>query len=111
MLIADLSVAALRERLRGEGLRFELHPFTVALRTSLGGVATAVARMYADFPLAAADFADFHIGVGPPGGPRRWLRPQAVFGSITARLSRPRSRACRSMASMAQVSVSERRNT
>lgn len=36
--------------------------------------------MYADYPLAEdTDFADFHIRLALPNGPRRWFKPQVLF--------------------------------
>ncbi len=50
------------------------------IRSPLPNVGEGVRLMYGGFPLAdEAQFADFHIRVGPPAGLRRWVRPQVLF--------------------------------
>ena len=73
MKLQELDRGALRARLRGAGLRLDVHPFTVCLRSDLAALADELALLYADFPLAPDDgFADFHIEIRAE---RRWLPP------------------------------------
>lgn len=75
MLIGELDAVELGRRLRGGGLALYLYPFTVRAFTPFNALASNLQQMYASFPLAETDFADFHVTVRR----RRWFRPQAVF--------------------------------
>ena len=80
MRIRDLSPADLLARLGGDGIRLAAGPFNCRLQSGIPEIADELARLYAHHPLVAPDaFVDFHVGVGPGRGLRRWLRPQAVF--------------------------------
>lgn len=80
MIVAELSPDALRARLRHQGLRLQLGPVVGAIRSTLPEVARGIALHYAAHELAPDDgFADFHVGVFPPRGLRRWIRPQVDF--------------------------------
>jgi hypothetical protein len=61
------------------GLRIHLAPFVCHLRSRLPVVAAGVAAMYADYPIASTDYADFHVSVEPARGLRRFVKPQCVF--------------------------------
>lgn len=79
MLVRDLPSAALRARL-SDGLQLRLGPFSARVVSSLSGIADGLAALYADFPVETGrDFADFHVRLASPQGPRRWLRPQVNF--------------------------------
>ncbi|MCD0422536.1 HprK-related kinase A [Rubrivivax sp. JA1024] len=96
MKISDLDRAALRARLRGAGLRLDLHPFSACVRSELSALADAVALLYADFPLAAEDgFADFHLEIRAEP---RWLpfgrwRARFLYDGLPAFVSLPRRQA------------------
>lgn len=75
MLIGELDAAELGRRLRGDGLVLHLRPFTVRVTSPFNVLASALKQMYAGFPLAQGDFADFHVTVRR----RRWFKLQAVF--------------------------------
>lgn len=80
MKISDLTPARLRERLAGDGLKFQTGPFVVRLQTSLATVAEGLGILYGEFPLLAdEEFADFHISLGLPRTLRRWIRPQVIY--------------------------------
>lgn len=76
--LGELSPAEVRVRLR-TGLALATGPFVFRIVSRLPQVATNLHRLYADFPLAAGPFADFHVRVDPVAGPRRWFKPQAQF--------------------------------
>lgn len=72
MKLAELSRAALHERLSGAGLALPCGPFTVCLRSPLPAIAQGIATLYADFDLAPPDaFIDFVVTLAPG---RRWRR-------------------------------------
>lgn len=78
--VAALSRPELGKRLRTTGIYLQTGQFITHVTTPFASVADAMHLLYADYPLLdAAPFADFHVGVAPPAGPRRWLRPQARF--------------------------------
>ena len=80
MRIRDLSPADLLARLSGDGIRLAAGPFNCRLQSGIPEIAEELARLYAHHPLIGPDeFVDFHVGVRPGRGLRRWLRPQAVF--------------------------------
>ena len=80
MRIRDLSPADFLARLSGDGIRLAAGPFNCRLQSGIPEIAEELARLYAHHPLIGADdFVDFHVGVRPGRGLRRWLRPQAVF--------------------------------
>ncbi|WP_268237273.1 HprK-related kinase A [Undibacterium terreum] len=54
-------------------------PVTMAIRSTVPSVVEGVRLVYADYPLADDDFADFHVTLNPPRNLRRWLKPQAMF--------------------------------
>jgi HprK-related kinase A len=79
MKLGDLSLAQLRQRLADNDLALRTGPFVTRIQSPMPLVAEGLLRLYADFPLDAGEFRDFHVRVGPPSGLRRWLRPQINF--------------------------------
>ncbi len=83
-------------RLRGPGLRLDLHPFSACVRSDLSALADAVALLYADFPLAPEDgFADFHLEIRAEP---RWLpfgrwRARFLYDGLPAFVSLPKGQA------------------
>lgn len=78
--VADLSAAGLRARLRGPGLDLLTGRFRTRVVSNLPEVTTGIAQLYRDFPIDPdPGFADFHVEVARPRGPRRWYRPQVLF--------------------------------
>lgn len=79
--VSSLTPQARRSHLASAaGLGVRTGPFAARLHTRLPEVAEAIGRLYADYPLLAAqDFADFEVGVRRPAGLRRWWQPQVVF--------------------------------
>lgn len=61
-------------------LRLRSGPLTIHLYTRIDTLSRLLRRMYGAAALdSPAQFADFHIGMARPRGPRRWLRPQVCF--------------------------------
>ncbi len=79
MNLAGLSAGEARRRMRRGTLALRVGPFTARLRSPFPEVAREVWRLYGDHPVADTDFIDYHAALAPPRGPRRWLRPQALF--------------------------------
>ena len=80
MKVSSLSQEQLRQSLSGAGLNFRIGGFVFRIRSSLAAVIDGLALLYADYPLAPHnEFADFHVEVRRPHGPRRWFRPQVLF--------------------------------
>lgn len=77
MTLGQLSAGDLARRLAGPGLALSTGPFNVRIRTRLPQVRAALARLYAQHPLAGdAAFCDFTLDMAPPSRLRAWLRPQ-----------------------------------
>jgi HprK-related kinase A len=80
-LLSSLGLHGCRGALRSPaGLGLQLGPFAVRLRTALADVATGVARLYANYPLAdPSGFFDFQVAVKRASGLRRFWHPQVGF--------------------------------
>lgn len=79
MDVATLAPAELAGRLRDPGLRLQTGPFIVQVRTTIPSVVEGIRLLWGGYPLDDGPFADFHVRLAPPGGLRRWFRPQVVF--------------------------------
>lgn len=80
MKLLDLNKGEIAHLLRKNGLRIQIGPFAVSLRSRFRRVAEQVAFFYADYPKLDDDgFVDFHIQITNPAGFRHWIRPQAIF--------------------------------
>lgn len=79
--LGSLATGETLQRLRSpDGLALRTGSFVVNIHSSMPAVADGVALLYRDFPLAEdGAFADFHVRVYPPAGPRRWWHPQVLF--------------------------------
>jgi HprK-related kinase A len=78
--VADVSGGRLAHDLHGAGLYLRTGPVVARIRSRLPAVANGIALHYAEHALADADgYADFHVSVERPLGPRRWISPQVVF--------------------------------
>jgi hypothetical protein len=78
--VADLTPSQIGSRLRRGELILGVPPFATRVRSPLYTVARGIERLYGDFEvLDPGTFADFHIALEPPRGPRRWIRPQVMF--------------------------------
>ncbi|HSJ47739.1 MAG TPA: HprK-related kinase A [Gammaproteobacteria bacterium] len=77
----SLAAGEILQRLRSPGgLALRTGSFVVRIHSPMPAVADGVALLYRDFPLAEdGAFADFHVRVYPPAGPRRWWHPQVLF--------------------------------
>lgn len=64
----------------GRDLYLQTGPFVTHLRTSKPALIDEICALYAGHPAVTdRSFADFHVALDRPFGPRRWLRPQARF--------------------------------
>src|SRR5437764_7920769 len=80
VIVADLSTSALRHRLADGGIRLRTGPVVSSIRTRSEKIIEGLASHYADYPCEDENgFADFHVGILPPRGARRWLKPQIAF--------------------------------
>jgi HprK-related kinase A len=80
LTVASLSRTQLETRLAGPGLLVQTGPFASRIRSPIGHVADGIALLYGGYPLHGEDgFADFHVGLQPSRGVRRWWRPQVNF--------------------------------
>ena len=80
MIVGELSPGEIRNRLDGPGLRIRIGPIVTEIRSSFPAIHSAIALHYAAHRAADdGEFADFHVSVLPPSGPRRWIRPTATF--------------------------------
>ena len=78
--MASLGQRALRDRLRGPGLRLQTGPFVTCVQSPLAALADSLGVMYADYPvLEEGSLADFHVRLSGSHGLRRLLRPQVHF--------------------------------
>jgi len=63
-----------------EQISLRLGPFSVVLTTDITEVSSGIDLLYPGRRLDEMPaFADFHVGVNRAHGPRRWIRPQAIF--------------------------------
>lgn len=82
MTLGELSLAALRDQLGGNGLRFGMGPFVVRLRGGIPRLAEQLQLLYPAAPLHRPDTehpADFLVTLRRPWGPRRWWHPQVAL--------------------------------
>ncbi|WP_168734309.1 HprK-related kinase A [Pseudothauera nasutitermitis] len=78
--LASFAPAPLRRLLAEGRLALRSGPLTVRITSSEAIVARNLALLYRQHPAAdAPPFADFHVQIARPAGPRRWLRPQVEF--------------------------------
>jgi hypothetical protein len=80
MKVLDLGQKEIARLLRTRGLRIQIGPFTVNLRSKLSRVSEQIAFFYGQYPSINNDaFVDFHILIDKPANLRHWIRPQAIF--------------------------------
>ena len=79
LIIAELGLAQLRQRLRSRGVWLRTGQFTTHIQSPVYLIAEGLHAMYADYALGSEDYADFHIRLGSPRGLRAWVRPQVNF--------------------------------
>ena len=80
MIVADLSPQELTRRLGNGGLRLRTGPVLTTIQSRLTRLVEGVALHYADYGCEdEGGFADFHVRIAPPRGPRRWMKPQVYF--------------------------------
>ena len=78
--VSLLGAQALKQQLAGSGVRIRTGPLVCCIRSGLAVVGQAVARLYADHPLAGPhSFADFHVELRRAAGVRGWVKPQVEF--------------------------------
>lgn len=80
MKVLDLDQREIAHLLRTRGLRIQIGPFPVSLRSKLSRVSDHMAFFYGQYPRINDDaFVDFHVLIDKPANLRHWIRPQAVF--------------------------------
>jgi hypothetical protein len=80
MIVADLSAQELTRRLANGGLRLRTGPVLTTIQSRLPRLVQGVALQYADYTYEdEGGFADFHVRIAPPRGPRRWIKRQIYF--------------------------------
>lgn len=80
MIVANLPLDVLAERLKNPGLHLITGPFQLCIRSPMPALAVTIALLYADYPLADPEgFTDFHVTLDYPRGLRRWWRRQVRF--------------------------------
>lgn len=65
--------------MEGPGIFLRTGAFVTHVRSAIPSVADGIGLLYADYPLAEEDFADFHVSLDRPSNLRRWYRPQVLF--------------------------------
>lgn len=84
--LSDLAAPALHAALHQGTLCLHTGVFSVRIRSTIPAVGEALSLLYGDYPAeVGAPYADFHIHLRRPRGPRRWLRPQVEFDMDGAR--------------------------
>lgn len=78
-LVGSLQAHELATRLSDSGIVIQTGRFATRIRSPIRSVAEGLHSLYADFPLADPDFADFHISLDRPRTLRRWVRKQVQF--------------------------------
>ena len=80
MLLSELTLDELAQRLQGDGLALRTGPFVFRIHSPVPLVAEGLSLLYAANLLAAQDeFVDFDLRLEWAQGLRRWLRPQVRF--------------------------------
>lgn len=79
MRIGELSFGQFRARLADEGLRVGIGPFNIRIQTQLKSLAKNLHALYAWYPLADGELAEFHAQVVPKHSLRRPLTPLIRF--------------------------------
>ncbi len=75
--LADCNLAEVLRAMRGEGLWLDVGSATVRLQGESAPLARQVQTVYANYPLVTqGNWADVHVQMQRPVGPRRWIRPQ-----------------------------------
>lgn len=80
MTPSSLGLDEIGRRLRGAGFAMKTGPFNFRIRSPIPSVASGLALLYDDYPLAGEDeFVDFEVHLERGAGLRRWIRPQVRF--------------------------------
>lgn len=80
MKVLDLGQKEIARLLRTRGLRIQIGPFAVNLRSKLKRVSEQIAFFYGQYTRIGDDaFVDFHVLIDKPANLRHWIRPQAIF--------------------------------
>lgn len=80
MIISDLTLPELRQRLAGPGLNLRTGPVVSRIHSTLEPIVRGLALLYEAHTVEEpCDFADFHVKISRPSGLRRWFHPQVFF--------------------------------
>lgn len=80
--LSEVPESELRGALAVQGIWLDVGVATLRVRSDAPALAPQLRSVYANFPFRPeAEWADLHIELTRPRGPRRWLRPQVMLRS------------------------------
>lgn len=80
MKIVDLSSKNIKNLLISDGLKFQIGPFNISLKSEIPSIIQHLQILYSSYPLLSEnEIIDFHVRLQSPKGIRRWYRPQVNF--------------------------------
>ena len=80
MILGQQSPEAVRLKLKSNGLRLQIGPFSYRLISSIEAVADGLLALYHDYPLVPEEgFIDYTVTISRGSGLHRWTRRQAIF--------------------------------
>lgn len=79
MIVSDLSMGELVDRLSTSGLSFRTGQYVSRVRSRLPQIAEGIQSLYGDFAVSDSEFVDFDVSLVAQRGIRRWLLPRAYF--------------------------------
>ena len=78
--LRDASLSEIERALRQHGLFLDFGLATLRVRSRVGTLAGPLQSVYRHFGFRPEPaWADLHVDLAQPAGPRRWLRPQVIF--------------------------------
>lgn len=77
--LGQTSLRTIAAKLRSDGLAFDLGAATLHVRSDVAALAEQLQAVYGAFPFRGPHWADMHVDLVRPAGPRRWFRPQVKF--------------------------------
>ena len=78
--LRDVALPEIDQALRRSGLFVDFGLATLRVRSQVGTLAAPLQSVYRHFKFQSQSvWADLHVDLAKPAGPRRWLRPQVIF--------------------------------